>query len=131
MARATEFCIALHNTPGTLGHLCTTLRKAKVNVEAISVSENTECCWVRMVVTPPTAAKKALTKGKYHFCTKTVLLVGAHNRPGQLAGITTRLGDAGVNIQYLYASNAPGESQNEIVVVSVDDVKKAEGALAD
>lgn len=129
MARAKEFCVGLDNTPGTLGKLCTALSKAKVNVEAVSVCENTECCWVRLVMTPAATAKKVLTKGGYHFCTKTVLIVSAHNEPGQLAGMTTRLGRAGVNIQYLYASNPPGDTHGSIVVVSVDDLAKAEGAL--
>lgn len=129
MATATELCVGLDNTPGTLGKLCTALRKAKVNVEAVSVSENTECCWVRLVATPAAAAKKVLTKGGYHFSTQPVLLVRAHNEPGQLAGITSRLGRAGVNIQYLYGSNPPGDTHGSIVVIRVDDLKKASAAL--
>ena len=128
--RAMEFCVGLDNTPGTLGRLCSALRKAKVNVEAVSVSENTECCWVRLVVTPPATAKRVLTKGRYHFSTKAVLVVRAHNEPGQLAGLASRLGKAGVNIHYLYGSNPPGDIHGSIVVVSVDDLAKAERALA-
>lgn len=130
MRKATEICVGLDNTPGTLGRLCTALRAAKVNVEAISVCENTDCCWVRMVVTPTATAKKVLTRGRYHYCTNTVLAVMApHNVPGQLAGMTTRLGKAGVNIQYLYASNPPGESLGSIVVIRVDDLMRGLAAL--
>jgi len=129
MRKATEICVGLDNSPGTLGRLCTALRKAKVNVEAISVLENSECCWVRMVVTPTATAKRVLTRGRYHFCTTTVLVVMAHNEPGQLAGITSRLGKAGVNIQYLYASNPPGDQHGSIVVVRVDDTAKGAKAL--
>jgi len=130
MRRTTEICVGLDNSPGTLGRLCTALRKAKVNVEAVSVCENTECCWVRMVVTPTATAKRVLARGKYHFCTQAVLVVMApHNVPGQLAGITSRLGKAGVNIQYLYASNPPGESLGSIVVIRVDDTSRALKAL--
>jgi hypothetical protein len=128
MGQATELCVALENRPGTLGKLCGALSRAKVNVEAICVAENSECCWVRLVASPLAGAKKALSKGGFHFTTRRVLTLGAHNQPGELASIAARLGKAGVNINYIYGSNAPG-GRNEMVVLSVSDLAKAGAAL--
>lgn len=127
MAKATEFCIGLDNKPGTLAKLCGALKRAKVNIDAVSVSENAECCWVRMIATPPAAAKKALTQGRYHFCTQPVLTLQAHNRPGELAAVASKLAKAGVNINYCYGSNSKGVPST--LVVSVNDLKRASSAV--
>jgi hypothetical protein len=127
MAKATEFCIGLDNRPGTLAKLCTALTRAKVNIDAVSVSENAECCWVRMIATPAAAAKKALTQGRYHFCTQPVLTLQAHNRPGELERVASKLGRAGVNINYVYGSNAKGGPST--LVLSVSDLKRATAVL--
>ena len=128
MAKATQFCISLENKPGTLGKLCEALRKAKANVEAICVAENSECSWVRLVATPTGVARRVLEKAGYPFIVQKVLTLGAHNRPGELARIATRLGKAGVNINYIYGSNAPGGT-DEMVVLSVSDLPRATAAL--
>ena len=127
MAKATEFCIGLDNKPGTLAKLCGALKRAKVNIDAVSVSENAECCWVRMVASPAVAAKRTLTKGQYHYCVQQVLTLPAHNRPGELERFATRLAKAGVNINYVYGSNAKGVAST--LVLSVSDLKRASAVL--
>ncbi len=127
MAKATEFCIGLDNKPGTLAKLCGAFKRAKVNIDAVSVSENAECCWVRMVATPAAKAKRILGKGKYHFCVQPVLTLPAHNRPGELERVASRLAKAGLNINYVYGSNSKGVPST--LVVSVSDLKRGQTAL--
>jgi len=128
MARATEFCIGIDNRPGTLAKLCGALKRARVNVDAISVCENSECCWVRLVASPTPKAKRALTKARYRYGQQPVITMKAHNRPGELERVASRLGKKGVNINYIYGSNAPGE-KGGMLVLSVDDLPKAVAAL--
>lgn len=123
MAKATEFCVGLDNKPGTLAKLCGTLKRAKVNIDAISVADNAQCCWVRMLASPAAPAKTALTKGRFHFCTQRVLTLRAANQPGELERIATKLAKAGVNINYVYGSNAPAPSST--LVLSVSDLDRA------
>ena len=123
MARVTQFCIGLDNKPGTLAKLCTALHRAKVNLEAVSVSDNAECCWVRLVASPTAAVKTTLTKGRYNFCTQKVLRLRVPHRPGVLRGIAAKLAKAGVNIKYVYGSNAEGPTST--LVLSVDDIDRA------
>ncbi len=128
MARATEFCLGLDNKPGTLAKLCGTLKRANVNIDAISVSDNAECCWVRMIASPTAKAKKVLKRAGYRPCTKPVLRINAEHRPGQLEAITSKLAEAGVNINYVYGSNGPAGTVSS-VIVSVDNIRKAAAAV--
>ena len=123
MARATQFCICLGNKPGTLAKLCGALKRARVNIEAISVADSADCCLVRMVASPTTRAKTALTRGKYGFCTQQVLAVKAVNKPGELRRIAGKLARAGVNINYVYASTGDGKSC--LLVLSVSNLARA------
>jgi hypothetical protein len=128
VARATEFCVAIDNRPGTLAKVCRLLRRGRVNVHAVSVCENTQCCWVRLVASPPRAAKQVLAREGYHYISQSVLTYVAQHRPGELERIASRLGKAGVNINYLYGSNAPGAATG-LVVIHVSDAARATAAL--
>ncbi len=127
MAKATQFCVGLDNKPGTLAKLCGTLKRAKVNIEAITVSDNAECCWVRLLASPAATAKKALTKARIDFCTQQILKLRVANRAGELEGIAARLAKAKVNINYVYGSNAEGPSST--LVISVSDLDRAAKAV--
>jgi len=129
MAATTQFCVCLSNKLGALSKLCDALKRAKVNIEAISVADNADCCCVRLIAKPAAGAKAALTKAKYSFCTQQVLTVGATNKPGELARISGRLARARVNINYVYGTTGGGESA--MLVFSVSDVKKAQKAVGD
>ncbi|MHC4443626.1 MAG: hypothetical protein ACYTF1_21795 [Planctomycetota bacterium] len=127
MARATQFCVGLDNKPGVLAKLCGSLKRAKVNIEAISVADNAECCWVRFIASPTAKAKAALVKAKYCFCTHRVLTVKAANKPGELERVATKLGKARININYVYAST--GDGGKTMLVLSVDNLARAAKAV--
>ena len=127
MARATQFCVGLENKPGVLAKLCGSLKRAKVNIEAISVADNADCCFVRLVASPTAAARRALTRGRYNFCTQRVLTLHAVNEPGQLERIAARLARAKVNIDYVYATGAKGA--DSLVVLGVSDLNRAARVL--
>ena len=123
MSKVTLVGMGLDNMPGTLANLCSALHRANFNLEAVSVSDNAECCWVRLVASPTGAVKITLTKGRYNFCTQKVLRLRVPHRPGVLRGIAAKLAKAGVNIKYVYGSNAEGPTST--LVLSVDDIDRA------
>ncbi len=127
MARATQFCIGLENKPGVLAKLCSALRRARVNIQAISVADSADCCWVRMVASPTAKAKAALTRGKYNFCTQRVLTVRAANKPGEMEKIAAKLARARVNINYVYGST--GDGSPSVIVLSVSNLARAAKAV--
>jgi hypothetical protein len=127
MPRATQFCVGLDNKPGALAKLCGTLQRAKVNIDAISVADSADCAWVRLIASPTTAAKAALTKARFSFCTQRVLALKAVNRPGELERIAAKLAKVGVNVNYVYGSGA-GASPSTLVL-SVSNLERASKAV--
>jgi hypothetical protein len=127
MPKATQFCVGLDNKPGTLAKLCGVLKRAKVNIDAISVADNADCAWVRLVASPAAAAKSALTDAHCSFCTQRVLALKAANRPGELESIAAKLAKAGVNVNYVYGSSM-GTSPSTLVL-SVSDLDRAAKAV--
>lgn len=128
MPKAVQFTVALDNTAGTLAQLCARLRKAGVNIRAISVNDNTDCGWVRLIATPPDKARRALEKARYTVCAGQVLTVAAANKPGSLERIASKLARAGVNVNYVYGSTPDGGQST--LVLGVSNLNKAERALA-
>ncbi len=129
MPKAVQFTVALDNTAGTLARLCARLRKAGVNLQAISVSDNTDCGWVRLLAAPSDKARRTLERGGYTVCAQQVLTVAAPNRPGELERLANRLAKAGINVNYVYGSTPRGA--DSVLVFGVDDVSRAARAIGD
>jgi len=65
---------------------------------------------IRMLVDDNDRTVELLNNHEYLFDTVQVIAVKLENRPGEMARITTKFGDAGVNINYVYGSvSAPDE----------------------
>jgi hypothetical protein len=127
MSKATQFCVALLNKPGTLARLCQALGRAKVNIGAIMVCENNECSWVRLVASPASTARAVLSKGRFTYTTLPVLRLGVRNRPGELARVAGRLAKSGMNINYVYGSVS--DAERSTLVLCTDDIAAAAKAL--
>ena len=70
MNEATQFCVGLEHKPGSLAGLCKTLRSAGVNIDALCISDDDECCWVNMVASPAEAVDRVLGGTGYRFFTE-------------------------------------------------------------
>lgn len=72
--------------------------------------DSAEFALIRLLVDDTERAVSLLEKGDYLFDTVDVIAVKLENRPGELANITTRFGEAGININYVYGSvSSPDE----------------------
>jgi hypothetical protein len=121
---ATQLALFLDNIPGTLARVCDALKKARINIYALTVSDTVDHAVVRMVVSEP---RKALLLFEEHgtlVIDTEVLLVEAVNKPGALAAVAHRLGDANVNIEYAYCATS-ANAKRGVLVLRVDDAKKA------
>ncbi len=122
MAEATQFCIGLENKLGMLGTLCQKLRAAEINIDALFVSRDEDCCWVNFVASPIDRARETLAEHGYNFYTEQVLVFEIKDKPGELERISTALADANVNIIYVYGS-CTGDVCT--LVLNVDDLARA------
>jgi len=59
---------------------------------------------IRLLVDNTKMASSILTKYDYIFDTMPVIAVKLENKPGMLAEITTKLGEEGININYIYGT---------------------------
>jgi len=128
MPRGTQLCVCLENKPGQLARLTAALRRAKVNIEAISVVDTADCGLVRLVTSSNAAAKAALAQAGMCVTQSPVVTLRLRNEPGALAGIAQKLAAAKVNVDYVYGSAAATGAASR-VVLGVSDVAKALKAI--
>jgi hypothetical protein len=125
--RGKQLTVSVGNRPGEIAKICRALADGGVDIRALSTTGDYDVGALRIVVDDEKKAKVALAQSG-HMCMETdVLLIEEVERTGSAAEVTGKLGDAGVNINYMYASSAgAGKS---LMILGVPDVEKAERAL--
>jgi len=104
-----EFAIRLGDEPGVLGQLLSIVAKHSINVLAYCAYSDRQEGILLLVTDNPLKTQEALTAAGYNCRINSVVLVGATDHVGSAAYVGTRLGIAGVNILYSYASSAGGD----------------------
>ena len=124
MAIRTALTLRLENTPGALARLCHALAAEKVNLLALNL-ESTGV--LHLVPDNPVHAAGLLRSKEYAVDEQDVLYVSMPNGPGAISSTTRTLQNAGVNINYAFAS-AIREQDMTVLVVAVDDAQRAASA---
>jgi len=124
-----EFTIRLEDRPGTLGKLCQALAEQSVNILAFqSCPLEKGKSAVRLALDNPAVAKSILDRQKTDYTETEVAKVTLTNRPGELARAATRLGEAGINIDYGYCGVDPSTNAT-MLLLGVADAGKAAKVL--
>jgi hypothetical protein len=120
-----ELTIRLEDRPETLGQFCQALADQSVNILAFQSFplENGKSS-VRLVLDNPVAAKKILDGRRADYTETEVAQVRLVNRPGELARAASRLGLAGININYGYCGAGP-EANATFLIFGVAEAGKA------
>jgi hypothetical protein len=126
MPRATELKIRVDDRPGILGEIATALGEKKVNLRAVNAWVEGSQGILRLVVDKPAAAKKVLAAKGYSAEERDVLELTLADKPGELGRVAQKLGEAGINIQYVYVGSAAARKVS--VFMGVPDVKAAMAA---
>jgi hypothetical protein len=121
--------VTLENHPGTLADLSEALGRAGVNIEGIcgfareiKGGEDREFVThiVHILVDDGVSADKALKAAGIRVEDKNeALVLDLRDRPGELAAVTRRLSEAGVNVEIFYTA-----TRTRMVLV-VGDIEKA------
>jgi len=127
--KAKQLSVTMENVPGQLERLCRVLAQAKVNIRGLSVADATDLATIRLLVSDPVAAQKALREAGLACSTQEVLVLELDDKPGALETVAARLGAARVNIQYIYGSGDSGKGKG-VLVLKADDVDLARQTLA-
>jgi hypothetical protein len=125
MPTAREFAISLEDRPGTLGKLCQALAEERVNILAYQQFPHEKGNGsVRLVVDNPDRAKSVLDRQRSNYKETKVAQVKLAHRPGELGRAASRLGDAGININYGYCGTEPSTNAT-FLILGVAEVGKA------
>jgi hypothetical protein len=129
MPTTREFTIQQEDKPGTLGKLCQALADQKLNILAFqSFSSEKGKSSIHLVLDNHTAAKAILDQQRADYTETEVAQVKLAHLPGELARAASRLGDAGININYGYGG-AEAVTNAPILIFGVADAGKAAKVL--
>ena len=124
MEKIKELFVVVENKPGALGELLGHLAKEKINIEAIGLFQDV----AKLSVSDFDRAVSVLTRARYQVETREVLRLELSNKPGAFTFIVSRLGNAGLNIEYCYATVGKGQ-KTAAVIVDVKDLDRAMSLL--
>ena len=124
MAIQRELTVRLANSPGTLGRVAEVLGGERINMLAMSLDANGA---LRLVVDNPLHAAGSLRDQHYQVEERDVLYATMPNEPGSLGRVVKMLAEAGINLDYVYASGID-RIPMVAVVIGVQDAQRASAA---
>jgi hypothetical protein len=124
MPVAKEFTVLMEDRPGTLGKVCRALADRKVNILALQSFPMGGKSATRFILDNPTAAKTALDAERLTYTETEVVQTQLPHRPGELARVASRLGEANININYAYCGFESGTNA-PLIFFGVAEVSKA------
>ena len=124
MAIRTALTLRLDNTPGALARVCQALVRENANIIGMSLDGNGA---LHLVADNPVHVAGLLRDRDYAVEEREVLYVTVPNGPGGVSSATRLLSQAGVNIEFAFAT-AGSEQEMAALVVVVEDAQRAAAA---
>ena len=124
MARARkvkEIRLFMLDKVGLLSEVTTAIAKAKVNINTICAYAMENHAFFMLTTSSHAKAKKALAPLGFGIEEKDVIQVEVPNKPGELQKVAKKIADAGVDIEYMYATT--GGSKAICIFKTADDQK--------
>jgi hypothetical protein len=119
-----DLTVVLEDKPGALADLGEATGGAKVNIEGMCATTGGGQGEIHILVEDVEATQEALEAAGLEVSgDQAVLVVEVEDRPGTMATVARRLGDAGVNIEFAYTTFGGIR-----LVLGVDDLEKAQAA---
>ena len=115
MQKITELFVVIENRPNAAGELFRVLKKKNISIFGVGLFLDT----ARLYVSNPADALKILQEHNYTVEEREVLAVDLPNHQGALMEMTMKLGNARINIEYLYGALEPRQKKG-IVILEVD-----------
>jgi hypothetical protein len=123
-----EFIVLLEDRPSMLGRVCLALADREVNILALQSFTIGGKMVTRFILDNPQVAKTVLNSHQLTFVEAEIVLAKIQHRPGEIARLASRLGEANININYAYCGLEP-ETNAPLVFFGVADVGEASRIL--
>ena len=124
MAVTKEFTLLMEDRPSALGKVCRALADRGVNILALQSFPIGGKSVTRFIVDNPSTAKAVLVSEGLTYVEVEIVHAKIAHRPGEIARVASRLGEANISISYAYCGLEPGTNA-PLVFFGVSDVEKA------
>ena len=114
----------MEDRPNALGKVCRALAEHGVNILALQSFPIGGRVVTRFIVDNPTTAKTVLVSEKLTYVETEIVHAKIAHRPGEIARVPSRLGEANININYAYCGLEPGTNA-PLVFFGVSEVERA------
>jgi hypothetical protein len=123
-----QISVFLENNAGRLSEVTKVLADAGINLRAISIADTADFGILRLIVNKEDQAVRALTAAGFTTRVSDVAAVEIDDVPGSLARVMDFFSEAGVNIEYLYASleNKPNKA---VIIFKLEDHEQGHNIL--
>lgn len=113
-----HFVVQLENRPGELAHLARALARRGIDILQIAGGGEGPQAFAFLATDDETSTRDVLRSMGFSFLDGETLVVEVDDRPGGIANLAQRLGEAGVNIRsMLLIGRAQGKAE---IAISVD-----------
>ncbi len=119
-----QISVFLENRAGIVADLCSALTEKKINIIGMTVLDTIDIGTLRLVVDDVKGAKNVLKEVGAAYVEVPVVTVRIPNSPGAFARIARKFSDAGINIEYMYATALSG-MEASLGVFRVSDAQAA------
>lgn len=120
MKKIPEIFVVLEDRPGVVGEMCRVLKKKNVAIYAIGLFGDT----ARLYVSDADKARRGLAERNYTVDVREVLATVLPNHVGALMEFTQKLGNAGINIKYMYGTLVEKQKKG-LLILEVDEPELA------
>jgi hypothetical protein len=124
MSVTKELTVLMDDRPSTLGKVCRSIADRGVNILALQSFPIGGKSVTRFIVDNPTTAKTVLVSEGLTYAETEIVQTKILHRPGEIARLASRLGEANININYAYCGLEPGTNA-PMVFFGVAEVGKA------
>ena len=108
--KAKELSFTMPNKAGLLSEVSRAIAGAGVNITAICAYAMGNTAYFMLTTASNVKAKKALVPLSVAVEERDVVEVELLNRPGELQKVAKRIANAGIDIEYMYATAGAGKS---------------------
>ncbi|MBS3905926.1 MAG: ACT domain-containing protein [Syntrophaceae bacterium] len=113
-----EIGFTMPNKVGLLSEITTAIAGAKVNITAICAYGMEESAYFMLTTDSNAKAKKVLVPLGVAIEEKDVVEVEVPDKPGELQKVAKKIADAGIDIEYMYATASSAKKETCIFMTS-------------
>ncbi len=126
--QAKQVSVFIENREGRLDEVLAVLKEAGVNILSLSLADTSEYGLLRLIVSDPDKADKALKAGGFSSMLTGVLVVRLANEVGSLQDLLCAVAKEKINLEYMYGLTIEKEGKASLVI-KASDLDKAASVL--